>query len=89
MTAPIVAAARRPRNTVELLVADLATRPGEWVEVARYPASRRRSAYSRGSQTVTRYPELEYAVTRDGADSVLHFRHLPFARTADERTDQR
>lgn len=72
----IVAATRRPRNTVELLVADLATRPGEWVEVARYPHARRRSAYSRGSQTVTRYPVLEYAVTRTEAEAVLHFRHV-------------
>lgn len=74
----IVPAVRRPRNTVELMVADLATRPGEWVEVARYPASRRRSAYSRGSQACKRHPGLQYGVSADPqAEAILYFRHAP------------
>jgi hypothetical protein len=69
---------RAPQLCVPALVADLATRPGEWAEVYRYPLARIRSAYSRGSETCARYPVLEYVVTREEAEAVLRFRHLPF-----------
>lgn len=76
MTA-ITPARRRPRGNVSALVTDLEQRPGEWVEVARYPAERRKSAWSRGSQTCTRYPQLDYAVESEGTDAVLYFCHHP------------
>lgn len=77
-TDDIPAAARRKhRSNVAEMVAELAEQPGRWAEVARYPEDRIRSAWSRGSQTVRRYPVLEYAVRRDGSEAVLFFRHLP------------
>lgn len=73
----ITSSRRGPRGNVLALVTELEQRPGEWVEVARYPADRRKSAWSRGSQTCIRYPQLDYAVQPEGTDVVLYLRHLP------------
>lgn len=70
----VVPANRRPNNDVRAMVEMLAEQPGRWAEVDRYPANRTKSAWSRGSQTVKRYPILEYAVHRQGDESVLFFR---------------
>jgi len=66
--------ARGPRNTLELLVAELSTQPGRWAEVARYTLERKGSASSRGAQSVKRYPELQYVVRREGDEFVLYMR---------------
>lgn len=71
---PVTAANVRPNTDVRRLVETLAEQPGRWAEVGRYPLTRKRSAYSRGSQTVRRYPVLQYAVQTDGDDVVLLFR---------------
>jgi hypothetical protein len=64
----------RPMLDLPWLVERLMADRGRWEEVARYPAHRRKSAWSRGSQTVARYPRLEYAVDQDGDEYVLYFR---------------
>jgi lipocalin len=73
MTDETIAPAR-PMLDLPWLVEQLDADRGRWAEVARYPESRRKSAWSRGSQTVARYPKLEYAVNRDGDEYVLYFR---------------
>lgn len=62
------------RGDVIRMVADLSARPGVWAEVDRYPLDRIASARSRASQTVRRYPGLEYAVERQRDAAVLYFR---------------
>jgi hypothetical protein len=64
----------RPQLDVRRLVDTLCEQPGRWAEVERYPLSRIQSARSRGSQTVKRYPILEYAVRTEGSAAVLYFR---------------
>lgn len=72
-------AQRRPRGLVQELVEELSAQPGRWAEVARYPADRRVSAYTRGSMAAKRFAShrLEYAVTRDGDHYLLHYRVAP------------
>lgn len=66
---------RGPRNSVLAMIAELRTQPGRWAEVATYTPDRLPSARSRGSQTVQRYPELQYAVERsDDGTATLYFR---------------
>lgn len=78
--ADITPAGRRPhvarsqRGDVIRMVADLSARPGVWAEVDRYPLDRIASARSRASQTVRRYPGLEYAVERERDEAVVYFR---------------
>lgn len=74
MTADLQPVRRRYNTSIRRLVLELAETPGEWHEVGRYPADRRKSAWSRGSQTTARYPQLEYAVQREGDEFVLYFR---------------
>lgn len=72
--------ARRPRAPqlrLPDLIAELQHRPGEWYEVARYPAARRKTAWSRGSQTCARYPELDYGVSEVDGEAVLYFQAIP------------
>lgn len=78
----VVPANTRPNTDVRRLVDTLAEHPGRWAEIDTYPAGRKKSAYSRGSQTVKRYPVLEYSVGEraddDGAPVfVLYFRVRP------------
>jgi hypothetical protein len=73
----IVPAQKQPRgNAVQQMIAELEAQPGRWAEVATYPPERMQSARSRGSQTVKRYPQLQYAVQRRMPDAqyVLYFR---------------
>lgn len=72
---------RAPQLRLPSLVEQLAEYPGRWAEVARYPVDRIGSARSRGANTVTRYPALDYAVEREGAEAVLYFQAKPEART--------
>lgn len=77
--AEITPAGRRPRadtkrGDVTRMVAELSARPGEWAEVDRYPLDRIASARSRASQTVRRYPGLQYAVERLDGEAVVFFR---------------
>lgn len=74
----ITPAARRPQLNIARLVEELMTEaPGTWREVARYPADRRKSAWSRGSETCTRYPVLDYAVEPDEDGVALYFSLRP------------
>lgn len=81
-------ARRRSQTRVRSLVTELEAQPGRWAEVGRYPEDRAKSAWSRGSQTCRRYPELEYAVRREGSEAVLYFRAAPGASTVNtDHTD--
>jgi hypothetical protein len=71
--APADSTANGP-GTFKAVLAELKTQPGRWAEVARYTSDRRKSAYSRGSQTQRRNPEIEYAVRDEGNDTVLYMR---------------
>jgi hypothetical protein len=64
------------RNTAQAMVAQLASQPGRWAEVARYSLDRKGSAKSRGSMMVKRFAEerVEYAVEREGEEFVLYLR---------------
>lgn len=64
----------RPRDSsTRRLIAELKAEPGEWRRIAGYPPEREKSAWTRGSTTVRRHPELEYTVRRtdDGAELYL------------------
>lgn len=63
-----------PRDAVRRMIEELQTQPGRWAEIARYPLERHGSAKSRASMTRKRYPEIEYAVERDGDEFILYFR---------------
>lgn len=70
----IVPAQPQPRGDVQAMIAELEKQPGRWAEVAVYPPERVQSARSRGAQTVKRYPQLQYAVQKEGNGYVLYFR---------------
>jgi hypothetical protein len=74
----IVPAQKQPRqHSVQQMIAELEQQPGRWAEVAVYPPERMQSARSRGSQTCKRYPQLQYAVQRQGMRYALYFRVAP------------
>lgn len=65
---------RRRDSSVRRLIAELEAEPGQWRRIAGYPPEREKSAWTRGSTTVRRHPELEYTVRRTadgGADLYL------------------